>query len=360
MLVRSHDQRSSYAETISRASTGTFEIIDYALPPLTERAVRVRVEFGAPKHGTEQHLLQGGVAGKQWDPDLRLFLPNAEGSAATPPAQRGIGNMVVGTVIEAGAAAKRFSSGERVFGYGTLNEIVQAPEENWFPLGDLSPEDAVCVDPAHVAFVAVRDGNARIGDDVAVFGLGAIGLLTVQVARAAGARRVFAIDPVPARRACAEAYGADATFDPAVGDAALAIKRATGGAGVDVALETSGNARALHDAGRCIRQCGTVVHVPWGPTSTTGLHFDEEWHVNRPRMIFSQAAPYWGNPDRDFPLWDAARAWDAAAELLRENRITGAGIVSPVIHFEETPERMADLMGNPERAIKVGVRFPPA
>ena len=47
---------------------------------------------------------------------------------------------------------------------------------------DLAPEAAVCVDPAHVAFVAIRDGNVRLGDWVAVFGMGAIGLLAVQAA----------------------------------------------------------------------------------------------------------------------------------------------------------------------------------
>ncbi|MES2464415.1 MAG: zinc-binding alcohol dehydrogenase [Armatimonadota bacterium] len=335
--------------------TGAFAIVDYELSPLGDNSVRVQVEFGAPKHGTEQHLLQGGFGGKKWDPDLRLFLPDPDAADPSPPAQRGIGNMVVGTVIETGSEAGRFRSGDRVFGYGSLNEIVQAPEENWFPLGDLSPEDAVCGDPAHVAFVAVRDGNVRIGDDVVVFGLGAIGLLTVQVARAAGARRVFAVDPVPARRVYAQEHGADISFDPMACDVALEIKRATGGAGVDVSLETSGNARALQEAGRCIRQCGTIVHVPWGPTATTGLHFDEEWHVNRPRMVFSQAAPYWGNPDRDHPLWDAARALEAATELLRSHRITGRGIVTPIIGFEEAPEILPDLMAHPERAIKVGV-----
>jgi threonine dehydrogenase-like Zn-dependent dehydrogenase len=335
--------------------TGPFAIIDYDLPPLGERAVRVRVEFGAPKHGTERHVLQGGVAGKRWDPDLRLFLPASEGAAAAPPAYRGIGNMVVGTIVETGAEARHLQTGDRVFGYGTLNEIVQAPEDNWFPLGGLTMEDAVCVDPAHVAFVAVRDGSVRIGDDVAVFGLGAIGLLTVQVARAAGARHVFAIDPVPGRRAYAEAHGADAAFDPMTCDPALEIKHATGGAGVDVSLETSGNARALHEAGRCIRQCGTVVHVPWGPTATEGLHFDEEWHVNRPRMIFSQAAPYWGNPDRDYPLWNADRAWETAAHLLRTKKITGEGIITPVIRFDEAPDLLPGLMAHPERAIKVGI-----
>ena len=335
--------------------TGAFALVDYVLPPLTEQSVRVRVGFGAPKHGTEQHILQGGVAGKRWEPALRLFLPNADETAAPSPAQRGIGNMVVGTVTETGAEANRFQIGDRVFGYGTLNEIVQAPEESWFPLGGMSAEDAVCVDPAHVAFVAVRDGNVRIGDDVAVFGLGAIGLLTVQVARADGAHRIFAVDPVPARRLYAVAHGADAAFDPLSCDVALEIKRATNNAGVDVSLETSGNARALHEAGRCIRQCGTVVHMPWGPTATTGLHFDEEWHVNRPHMVFSQAAPYWANPDRDYPLWDASRAWAMAAELLRVGKITGKGIVTPIIRFDEAPILLPEMMAHPERGIKVGV-----
>src|SRR5437868_6152066 len=79
----------------------------------------------------------------------------------------------------------------------------------------------------HVAFVAVRDGNIRVGDDVAVFGLGAIGLLTVQVAKAAGAHRVFGIDPLSARRDYALQHGADAVFDPRAGDTAVAIKHAT-------------------------------------------------------------------------------------------------------------------------------------
>ncbi len=337
---------------------GAFEIIEYTPAPLRDNDVRVRVEFGAPKHGTELHVLAGGVAGKKWDADLRMFLPYGEGEEPpAAPAHRGIGNMVVGTVAEVGPAVTRHRVGERVFGYGALIEFVLGLEHGWWPLGGLSPEDAVCMDPGHVAFVAVRDGNVRIGDDVAVFGLGAIGLLTVQVARASGAKRVFAVDPIPARRAHAEAHGADAAFDPTAGDVALAIKRATGGAGVDVSLETSGNARALHEAGRCLRQCGTVVHVPWGPINSAGLHFDEEWHVNRPRMVFSQAAPYWGNPDRDHPLWDADRAMNAVIDLLRAGTITGQGIVTPIIRFEEAPGLLPALMTDPTRAIKAGVRL---
>src|SRR5439155_19883290 len=96
-----------------------------------------------------------------------------------------------------------------------VREVCQASPARLRPLaGGLTPEAAVCVDPAHVAFVAVRDGNVRLGDRVAVFGLGAIGLLTMQAARASGAEHVVAVDPLATRRERALRMGADVALDP--------------------------------------------------------------------------------------------------------------------------------------------------
>jgi threonine dehydrogenase-like Zn-dependent dehydrogenase len=166
---------------------------------------------------------------------------------------------------------------------------------------------------------------------------------------------VFAVDPIAIRREWALAHGADAAFDPREVDAALEIKLATGKKGVDVALETSGVDRALHDAIRCIRQCGTVVHVPWGPKSSPNLHLDEEFHHNRPTLIGSQAWAGWGNTDRSFPLWDHERAYRAAIDLFRTGLITGEGLVHPIVSFEEAPEALRAIFTSPETTIKVGV-----
>lgn len=334
----------------------TFQFQNYEVPPPGPRDVRVRVEFAAPKHGTEGHALAGSpFDSKQWDPELRLFLPRpADESSAAPKTERTIGNMVVGRVIECGNEVTRHCIGDRVFGYGSVCEVHQMPEDQWRPLGELSPENAVCSDPAHVAFVAVRDGNVRIGDTLAVFGLGAIGLLAVQIARAGGAQQVFAIDPLPLRREFALAHGAGAALDPTAGDVALQIKQATEKAGVDVSIETSGNGRALHEAIRCIRQCGTVVHVPWGPSDCSALHLDEEFHLNRPSIVGSQAV--WSNADRSHPLWTEARARAAAIDLLRTGAITGHGIVTPIVDFEEAPVALSEVFHRPDMAIKVGVR----
>lgn len=332
----------------------TFRYREYAPSDLGPRDVRVRVEFAAPKHGTELHSLTGNPHHrKQWDEELRLYLPRVE---PLPLTERPVGNMVVGAVTEVGTAVTGFAPGDRVFGYGPIREEHQLPEDSWRLLDGLSETDAVCSDPAHVALVAVRDGNVRIGDAVAVFGMGAIGLMTVQIAACSGATTVIAVDPVDSRRATALALGADVAVDPAAEDAALRIKRATGNHGVDVAIETSGNAAALHEAIRAIRQCGTIVHVPYGPKDASTLHLDEEFHVNRPTIIGSQAV--WRNPDRSYPLWDEERARGTAIELFRRGLVTSEGIVTPIVGFTDAAQALTDGLAAPDRAIKIGVRFP--
>lgn len=336
----------------------TFHFRSYTLPPLKEREVRVRVEFAAPKHGTELKLLTGSVFDrKRWDPELRIFLPKEETSTSTERTERAIGNMVVGTVVEVGAEVSRWKIGDRVFGYGPAREEHQADEAHWHALGNLQPADAVCVDPAHVAFVAVRDGNVRIGDDVAIFGLGAIGQMAVQIAKAAGARTVFGVDPLAIRRDCAGGYGAAQTFDPSACDVGLEIKLFTERCGVDIAIETSGNGKALHEAIRCLRQCGTVVHVPWGPHEATGLHLDEEFHLNRPTIVGSQAWEGWGNPDRSHPLWTPKRAFEATIALFRKGVLSGKGVVTPVLGFADAPAVLGELFHHPEQTIKIGIQL---
>ena len=332
----------------------SFRCREYDSPELGPRDVRVRVEFAAPKHGTELHSLTGNPHHrKQWDEELRLYLPRVE---PLPLTERPVGNMVVGAVTEVGTSVTGFAPGDRVFGYGPIREEHQLPHDSWKPLDGLSETDAVCSDPAHVALVAVRDGNVRIGDAVAVFGMGAIGLMTVQIAACSGATTVIAVDPVRSRQATARELGADLVIDPNAEDAGLRIKRATGDHGVDVAIETSGNAAALHEAIRAIRQCGTIVHVPYGPKDASTLHLDEEFHVNRPTIIGSQAV--WRNPDRSYPLWDEERARVTAIDLFRRGIVTSKGIVTPIVSFSDAAQALADGLATPDRAIKIGVRFP--
>ncbi len=345
-------------ELVFLPGAGTFALREFDPAPLGPGDARVRLELAAPKHGTEAHGWSANVnRGRRWHPQLRLFL-DAPGEQPSRPDYVHVGNMAVGTVEEVGPAVESPRPGDRVYGYLPVREIHQVAASRLRPLPHgLTPESAVCVDPAHVAFVAVRDGQVRLGDDVAVFGLGAIGLLTVQAALASGARRVVAVDPLASRRERAVAMGAVAAFDPVAGDVAVAIKEATDRQGVDVALETSGADRAVHEAIRCIRQCGVVVGVGWGSGTGVGLYLGEEFHVNRPTLIASQASSYWGNPDRDHPLWDEQRAQSVCAELFRRGSLTHQGILDPIVTLEQAPETMRAIREDPARVLKIGIRL---
>lgn len=365
-------------ELMLETATGNFALCPYELPPLRPEDVRIHLQLAAVKHGTESHAWSGAVnRGRPWDPQLRLFLDPAHDEPPDPAAPlpgrasneagasaRGarplllrVGNMAVGVVDEVGGSVRDFRAGDRVYGYMPVREAHQAPAPDLRlrHLPDrLSPEAAVCVDPAHVAFVAVRDGKVRLGDNVAVFGLGAIGLLTVQAALAAGAGRVVAVDPLPGRRERAVRLGAADAFDPTGGDVGVAIKEAIGGRGVDVALETSGTDRAMHEAIRCIMQCGTVVAVGWASGPGAALYLGEEFHVNRPTLVASQCASFWGNPDRDYPLWDEPRAQQACAELFCRGSLHA--VLDPIVTLDEAPRALRAVREDPGSVLKVGIR----
>ncbi|MCC6442855.1 MAG: hypothetical protein IT210_05285 [Armatimonadetes bacterium] len=100
-----------------------------------------------------------------------------------------LGNMTVGMVIETGNAVARYRAGGRVFGHFPIREthtVAEGRIEAVAPEG-MSPHASVCWDPAKFALGAVRDAHIRLGERVAVFGMGAIGLIALQMARLSGA-----------------------------------------------------------------------------------------------------------------------------------------------------------------------------
>jgi len=200
---------------------------DYEEKPLAPGQVRIKSEISTEKHGTTLSFYKGLVPQmeKVLDPQLELFLP-AKGKTALFPFP--LGNITIGTVVEAGSDITQFKVGDRVWGYLPVRETHTVDEKrvNLIPSG-LTDEEVLCIDPAVVALMSVREGRFSLGDRVAVFGLGAIGLLTVQMSKLCGATFVIAVEPVEERRRLAEKYGADLTIDPDTGDTGLNVKLAT-------------------------------------------------------------------------------------------------------------------------------------
>lgn len=145
---------------------------------------------------------------------------------------------------------------------GALCELYSHPAWLCVPLPDgLSFAEGAMLEPLGVAIHAVELAKARPGSTVAVLGAGPIGLLIVQVAQDAGARRVFVSEPIAARRAMAERLGATDVVDPGACDPVQRLHDATDGRGVDIVIEAAWGCEAVEQAIGMSRPAGRVVLV---------------------------------------------------------------------------------------------------
>jgi threonine dehydrogenase-like Zn-dependent dehydrogenase len=207
-----------------------------------------------------------------------------------------IGHEYVGTVVAAGEGVTRVAVGDRVLGCfqtacgtcwfcrrgnyhrclqsrtfghgatlgslpGTQADMALVPRANLVlrlvPEGMSSDVALFAGDVMGTGFHAVDASGLRPGDVAAVLGLGPVGLCAVQVARAAGAAHVFAIDSVPERLAMAESFGAEPVHLHEQ-DARALVRAATEDRGVDVCIDAVGHPEVLEMAIRLTRACGSI------------------------------------------------------------------------------------------------------
>ena len=327
---------------------------DYEIPEVGSLDVQIRSQFGAMKHGTELAGFAGYSSARgRFDVEMGLFVDDE--SQGEQSSAKVVGNMIVGTVTAIGDEVNGFAVGDTVAAHAPFREEqVVSSDRCWqIPVG-VSWKSAVCLDPAQFALGAVRDGNVRVGDAVAVFGLGAIGLMAIQIAKASGASPVVGIDLAENRRDVAIQCGADAVLDPASVDAGFELKRMTSSRGVDVAIEYSGSAAAMQSALRGTAFGGTVVAGAFPPPYGTGLDFGAEAHMNLPNIVFSRAV---SDPNRDHPRWDQRRIFEACWLLFENGSISGDLLVDPVVPFHELDKAFARVVSSPEEGIKLGCIF---
>ncbi|HHT73300.1 MAG TPA: zinc-binding alcohol dehydrogenase [Firmicutes bacterium] len=323
---------------------------------LQENQVQIKALYGSPKHGTELNMYRGTnpFQEKTYDSHWQIF---RETDAHTSPFPMGLGNMFVGAVTALGSQVADIRVGDRVAGYGNLREThtVRADDVWKMPEG-MAWQAALCFDPAQYALQGLRDSMIRFGDTTAVFGLGAIGLLAVAMAKLGGAHLVVGVDPIAKRRETALELGADIVLDPKAVDVGLEIKKATNRRGVDCVIETSGTAHALHQAIRGTAFGGRVSMVGWYNQGLAGLNFGEEAHFNIPELVFSRAA---SEPSRDYPRWTRDRIKQVCWDVLASGKIPCEKIIDPVVSFCEADSAYAYYVDqHPEESIKLGVVFP--
>lgn len=147
---------------------------------------------------------------------------------------------------------------------GAWAEYVVVPFTSLTAVPDHIPfeQAAILADAVSTPYAGLVDrAGLRPGESVGLWGIGGLGVHAVQVARMIGATPIVAVDPLPAARDRALTFGADVAIDPSRDDVVSEVLRATGGVGLDVAVDLVGANAVLAQAARCLGRRGRALMI---------------------------------------------------------------------------------------------------
>jgi len=230
---------------------GETRIADVPAPGVAPGTLLVGIEASLVSVGTERMIVdfarKGLLAKARARPDLVRQVVRkvrTEGLLTTMDAVNRrleqpmpLGYSAAGRVLAVGDQVAGVREGDRVACAGAGHaEVVRVPVNLTAAVpGGVSSEAAAFTTVGAIALHGFRCAECQLSERVVVVGLGLIGLLSVQICRAAGIR-VTGIDPDPSRRALAEQLGADLTAPPDLAEATEAVLAWTGGLGADCVL----------------------------------------------------------------------------------------------------------------------------
>jgi len=335
------------------------EVARHERAPLPPGHLRVRTHYSGISAGTELTAYRGTnpYLTRTWDPEARLF---REGAAGIEYPVAGWGYSEVGEVTEVSPELAGTPGlpvpGDIVWGiWGHRSEGIVPAERmvgHVLPAG-LDPLAGAFARVGAIAHNAVLASDIHLGEDVAVFGQGVIGLLTTRLAQLNGAR-VTAVDALDGRLRTARAYGAATTLNARTDAVAERIREATDGRGADVAIEISGVYPALHEALRSVAVGGRVVASGFYQGDGVGLRLGDEFHHNRVQLVCSQIG---GVPPQLAGRWTVERLQQTFLALVADGLVDVKSLVSHVIPAEEAADAYALLDERPADALQVVLEF---
>jgi L-iditol 2-dehydrogenase len=285
-------------------------------PELPDAALRIHPAY-IGVCGSDLEQLYGSV-----DPGFKVTFPHI------------LGHEWSGVVIEAGSQTSRFRAGDRVIGHGSLGGNVWfgvstdgamadsfcVPEDMCFPVPpDVSLMRAALVEPLACCLHAMRvAGGTDAGQNLVVFGCGAIGLSMVALAGRLGAT-VVAVDRSAQRLQLAAELGADHCVNSSDGeDAATEVRHLLGGRGADLSVEASGAASAQAAAIDVTDHNARVLFMGLGHERADHVSLHQIQNRNL-RLLSSTGAP--------------PEIWEPTLRILRRTGLDLTPVVSDVFDF---------------------------
>jgi 2-desacetyl-2-hydroxyethyl bacteriochlorophyllide A dehydrogenase len=321
--------------------------------PLKPHEVRLQTLYSGISAGTELTAYRGSnpYLHKQWDPARRLFIPNEQPTLTYPVS--GWGYEEVGAVVELGSEVQQVSIGDIIFGtwgHRTHHIVEEDYARDRVQAKSLGAIFGVFSQIGAIAINGLHDARIRIGETVAVFGMGTVGQIVGQLARKSGAR-VVGVDRFEKRLEIAQQSGAaDVVLNAGDGEVAERIRAITDNRGADVAIEVTGSTIALNQAIRSVAYSAKVVALGFFQGDAPGLFLGEEFHHNRVNIVGSQI--FGTDPELTY-RWNRLRLVQTFMRLQADGIIDLNPIISHVIPFDNAAEAFRILDQEPENALQV-------
>ena len=301
------------------------ELIEEPVRALKEHEVLVRLAVSSISSGTERANLVGSNS------------VNCKAATKEAVFPRRCGYSAAGIVAQVGSAVTKVSVGQRVAAiWGKHCRYSVLKEKDVYPIGEVSFENAALFNIACFPLAAIRKCRLELGESAIVMGQGVLGVLALQLLRAAGAAPIIAVDPDPAKREKALRSGADFALDPYAEDFAATAREVTGG-GAKVGIEVTGIGAGLDGILDCMARFGRVALL--GCTRSSDFTIDYYRKVHGPGITLigahtmarpgTDSAPGW---------WTEKEDMETLIRLHQMGRLNLAALVDEIYSPEQAPE----------------------
>jgi len=208
----------------------------------------------------------------------------------------------------------RISDGQRVFAYAPHGDQLWVDPQETVLIGDTSAEEAIFLANMETALHLYQSASPYLGQRIAIWGLGVVGLLLCWLVRRFNLGEVYAFDPLPKRRELARELGIE-VFDPRL------IVEPTSPIipphPIELAFELSGEPQTLNQLSVTMAEEGKIVVGSWYGNRQANLELGSHFHQKRLSLQFSQVSVTLRNLG---PNWDKYRRRELALKLIRELR----------------------------------------
>lgn len=372
-------------QVVQNYKTGDVSVVDVPIPAVKPEGLLVQNAYSLISVGTERMKVEQAsmnlLAKARARPDqVRKVLNSIQQQGLVDTYQKvmdrldsltPLGYSSAGIVKEVGNAVNNFTVGDRVAcagaGYANHAEFIYVPRNLCVRIpGEVSLQEAAFTTVGAIALQGVRQAGAVVGDNVAVIGLGLVGLLTIQVLRAAGCRTV-GIDIEESRTTMAMQLGCDLGLVRGQQDDPSTVAGFTGVRGVDAVIITAATASSdpIHLASQICRDRGRIVVVGAVridiPNTLKSDFYEKELELYMSRSYGpGRYDSNYEEKGRDYPIgyvrWTEGRNMEAFLDLLASKAISVERLMSHRFSLDEASQAYELIVKDRTRAL-TGVLF---